>query len=160
MAWFVCPYKRQAGARPIRYCAMDDFTAQIEADGGAWCESEVLGNHAIVKVRARATTLAAIAATAGFTRLPKDLLTSTLSDLTLVQRRVLRDCIEALGYTRTEWQTALGLDLETRTLGDVLRFIATRRKKPRYDAAADTIVLDGPDQACESIERLDGTVQT
>ena len=44
IAWFICPYKqRPAPKRNFRYCAMDDLTAVIRADGGDWSETEVLG---------------------------------------------------------------------------------------------------------------------
>lgn len=161
MPWFLCPYKRdtvQFSTSPVRYCAMNDFTTLIKADGGAWSETEVLGNHAIVKVLANATTLATIAAAPGFTRLPKDLLDSPLSDLTNPQKIALRDKIESLGYPREEWQADLGADLGTKTLRDVLRFIAKRRRKPRYDSVTDSIALDGPIQSCRAVEHVDGTV--
>lgn len=159
MAWFLCPYRRQSDVPfPARECAMNQFTDLIRADGGDWSETEVLGDAAIVKVRASAATLAGINATAGFTRLPKDLLDDPLSSLTNTQKTALRDLIESLGYPRAEWQAALGTNLGERTLREVVRFIATRRRKPRYDQATDTIILDGPVQACRSIDEVDGVI--
>jgi hypothetical protein len=62
IAWFIAPYKQREKSRtPTRYCAMDDFTAQIAADGGAWAESEIDGNIAIVRVRASDDLLKKIA---------------------------------------------------------------------------------------------------
>lgn len=154
--WFLVPYLRRTSMpRPERYCAMDDFSSAIKADGGEWTETEVLGNHAIVKVRASAATLQTINAAQGFTRLPKDRLDDALSDLTQQQRTALRDRIEALGYARAEWQAALGTDLGAVTLRQVLVFVASRRLKPRYDAGTDTIVLDGPVQACRPVADVD-----
>jgi hypothetical protein len=64
-AWFICGFKQWF--RPnSRICTMNDFTAQINADGGAWSASEILGGYALVKVRANANTLTTIAGTTGF----------------------------------------------------------------------------------------------
>ena len=65
--YILCPYKRSTRIERLRYCAMDDFTRQIRAEGGNWVESEVAGDQAIVKVRASAALLTVIANTPGFT---------------------------------------------------------------------------------------------
>ena len=79
LAWFICPYKRMTRdvggvptpvVPPTRYCAMDDFTALIRADGGDWHETEILGDHALVKVRAAPATLTTINGALGFLRFP------------------------------------------------------------------------------------------
>lgn len=158
IAWFICPYKRRPVPRPIRYCAIDDFTAQIRADGGDWSASEVLGNSAVVKVRASQATLDLIAAT--FQRIPLSRLADSLSTLTSAQRTAIRDRLLALGYPDAEIRAALGSNLANRTLGDVLRFAATRRLKPRYDALTDQIFVDGPQQPCRPIADVDTAVVT
>ena len=66
LAWFICPYKRGPGPDVIRYPAMDDFTSLIRGDGGDWAETEILGNAALVKVRASSGTLTTINGAAGF----------------------------------------------------------------------------------------------
>jgi hypothetical protein len=158
IGWFLCPYIRLAEpSRAIRYCAMDDFTSVIRADGGDWREVEVLGNQAVVKVRALAPTLTTLAGTPGFRRIPLNLLNDSLSTLTAGQRTAIRDELLAAGYTLAEVQAALP-DLSTVTLRDVLRFLASRRLKPRYDQGTDNIVLDGPVQACGDIDALDASV--
>ena len=156
----MCPYKRQDfdGTRG-RYCAMNDFTNQIiYIEGGAWTETEVLGNRAIVKVRASASTLAMIAGTTGFKRLPKDLLNSPLSDLTSNQKQKLKDEILDMGYLLSEFSERFENDLGTYTLRDVLKFMAKRRLKPRYDSGSDTIILDGAVQPVRSLESVDKEV--
>jgi hypothetical protein len=40
----------------------------------------------------------------------------------------------------------------------VLRFMATRRLKPRYDSLLDLIVLDGDEQDCRPVEDVDREV--
>lgn len=159
VAWYICTYKRRLGTpRPTRYCEMDDFTAQIFADGGDWSESEVLGNYALVKVRASQATLDAIAAAPGIIRIPLARLDVQLSALTSQQRTVLRNRLEAMGYTVEEITGALGNNLGQRTLGDLLRFAASRRLKPRYDADQDVIVCDGPVQVCRPVGDVDTAV--
>lgn len=158
VAWFFAPYQKRPG-RPIRECAMNDFTAQITADGGAWSESEVLGDQAIVKVNAATATIQAIAADARFDRIPAALrlLNDPLSSLSAAQRTAIRNKILSLGYTQAEIDQRLP-DLSVVTLGDVLRFVCRRRKKARYDEATDTIVLDGPEQVCRTPESVDAAV--
>ncbi len=158
-AWFICPYKRKLNyPSPLRYCAMDDFTPQIHGEGGRWSETEVLGGYAIVKARASDALLTTIAGTAGFQRLPVALLTEPLSSLTGAQRTAIRNRILAMGYTDAEITTALGANIGQRTLGQVLRFAASRRLKPRYDAIQDVIVCDGPVQSCRLIDDVDREV--
>jgi hypothetical protein len=137
---------------------MDDFTDQILADGGAWSEVEVLGDRAIVKVRANLETLLAIAGTAGFRRLPKDRLDDSLSSLSSGVKLALRNELIDAGYSLAEIQERLGADLGSKTLRDVLRFAASRRRKPRYDQATDTIVCDGPEQGCRDIADVEREV--
>jgi len=167
IAWFIAPYKRlpnkvrNGRIIPRRYCAMDDFTAQITADGGSWREIEVLGDKAIVKVSAAVSTIATINGTAGFVLLTgKVKLTDTLSDLTAGQKTALRNLVLSLGYTAQEISNRLGSDLGAVTLGDVLRFIASRRVKPRYDEATDTIVFDtGITVTPDDVQTIDKEVQ-
>lgn len=143
VSWFICTYKRSSGRIPGRYCAMDDYTAQIVADGGTWSETEVLGNYALVKVRASDTTLQTIADDPLFLRIPLNRLDILLSQLTAQQRQLIRNRLNAMGYTDAEILAALGNNIGQRTLGEVLRFAASRRRKPRYDEVQDLIVLDG-----------------
>lgn len=157
IAWFLCPYVRKPGLRVMRVCAMDQFTTSIKADGGAWAETEVLGNRAIVKVAASPATLSLIANTPTFRRIPLALLNNPLSSLTARQRTAIKNEILDAGYTLAEIDAALP-DLTAVTLRQVLRFLATRRLKPRYDTQTDTIVLDGPAQPCRSVDDLDGAI--
>lgn len=145
IAWFICPYKRQIPPirPPTRYCAMQDFSDQINADGGEWSETEVLGNCALVKVRASAATLTETNQAPEFMRFPKTALSDTLSDLTAGQRQAMKDKLLEMGYPLAEIREALGDDLMDVTLGDVLRFAARRRREGRYDHMSGNIVFDG-----------------
>jgi hypothetical protein len=161
IAWFIVPYKRRSDpGEIIRYCAMDDFTTQINADGGSWSESEVLGDQAVVKVNASAGTLTTIAGTAGFQRIPNHIaLTDTLGDLTTAQRNAIVSRLQSAGYTLTEIRTVMPSGgWASVTLAQVLRFFSSRRLKPRYDAATDTIFIDGIVQSCRPIEHVDASV--
>lgn len=150
-SWFLAPYK--AGSVPhIRYCGMDDFSSLIFADGGQWREVEILGNWCLVKVKASAGTLTTIAGT--YRRIPASKMDDPLSSLTNAQKTALRNMATDAGYTLAEIQAALG-DLSTATLGDLLRFLATRRITPRFDAVSRTIIFDGPARPCRSIDDLD-----
>lgn len=148
-AWFIAPYKQVLSAEgPTRYCAMDDATTLIRADGGDWHESEYLGDRAIVKVRASTTTLADIATAPGIRRLPKDRFDDPLSDLTTAQKRAIRDELLDAGYTIQEIRARFGNDLGAYTLADVIRFALSRRRKPRWDGTQ--FVFDGVVQTCRN----------
>lgn len=163
MAWFIAPYKRGTAYPGIpgsirRYCIVRDLAVQIQADGGRWHAVEVLGNRAVVKVvGASVATLNAIAALPGVVRVPKDLLNDPLSTLSGAQRTAIRNQVLDAGYTTAEVNARFP-NLANNTLGDVLRFLATRRLKPRYDQPTDTIVCDGDVQACGSIDALNEEV--
>ncbi len=158
IAWFLCPYQRLttgAGLRkPIRYCVMADFTDQIRADGGDWREVEILGNRAIAKVRASDATLTTIAGTPTFRRIPTAILDDPLSTLTAGQRTAIRNEILDAGYTTQELNDRFP-NLAQATLRQALKFLATRRVRPRYDSATDSIVLDGPLDTCGDIDQID-----
>ncbi len=135
---------------------MDDFTVQILADGGTWDETEILGDKALVKVRALAATLATISGAAGFFTIPTRFfrLEDSFVDLTNGERNQITSAILSLGYTQAELDAAMGTTLtqwRARTLGDLLRMAATRRLKPRYNAGTDTIILDGPVQPVKPV---------
>ena len=153
VAFFIIPYERYASYRPARRVAIAAFTPQIEADGGDWSESEFLGDRALVKVRASVATLTAIA-DQGWFRLPLSRLEDPLSSLSNTQRIALRNQITDAGYSSAELN-ALIPNLAGASLRQVLRFMLSRRLKPRYDEATDQIVLDGPDQPATAIEALD-----
>lgn len=57
IAYYLVPYQPHPTRPRARVCAMDDHTPEIDAQGGAWSESEVLGNRAVVRVRASTTLL-------------------------------------------------------------------------------------------------------
>ena len=152
IAWYICPYKTfRTTPIPTKICAMNDFNVLIAADGGAWAETEVLGNRAIVKVRASAATLTAIAGTATFRRIPLAALDDPLSSLSVGQRNAIRDELLDAGYTLAEVNARFP-DLATVTLGEVLRFMASRRLRHRYDAPSDTFICDGPEQPTKAVD--------
>lgn len=137
---------------------MNDFTPQINADNGAWAETEILGDRAIVKVRASAATLNAIAATATFRRIPNiTALTASLSTLSAAQRTAIRNEITDAGYSVAELNAAIP-NLNTATLGQVFNLLATRRRKPRYDANTDAIILDGETVSCRPVSEINTQV--
>lgn len=166
LAWFICPYKRSnpGAVPPERYCSMDDFTAQVRADGGTWDETEILGDKALVKVRASDVTLAAIGGTAGVFTIPTRFfrLEDSFADLTNGERNQISSAILGLGYTQAELNAAMGTTIgqwRTRTLGDLLRMAATRRLRPRYDQPTDTIICDGQQDPVKPVGLVDGAVQ-
>jgi hypothetical protein len=143
VGFFLMPYEAMnMGGRNVRGLEINFDQATLRAlrdEGGVFHEVQCLGNHAVCKVRASLSTLSLIAALPGTDRFPKDLLDDPLSDLTVAQKLALRDRIVGLGYTLTEVQDALGPDIGSRTLRDVVRFIVSR-SRPRFTVVAGAIV--------------------
>jgi hypothetical protein len=160
VAWFIGPYKRRdLPIGPGRYAAIEDFAAAIRADAGAYAYTEILGDAALAKVRASDPTLTAINNTAGFVRIPNHFdLADTLGDLTAAQRTGIVNRLLALGYPQAEIDAALPASWQAVTLGQVLRFAARRRLRPRVDQATNTIVLDGTVQPVTPVELVDAAV--
>lgn len=158
IAWYIVPYKRKPfEAGKTRYCAIDDYTKQIFAEGGNWTETEILGNRAIVKVKAPVIILTVL--NSKYKRLPKNRLDDSLSDLPASVKTAIKNEILDMGYTLTEVQNKFGNDIGQFTLRDVLKFMTKRRLKPRYVPETDTIVVDGIIQKCRPLEDVDNQVQ-
>lgn len=159
VGWYFAPYKRRdVDGQVGRYCAIDDYTSLVAADGGTWSEAECLGNTAVVKVRASAATLATIAADPTITRVPLTLLDDPVSSLTLAQRNAIQAKLNALGYTNQELVAGFPGWPVGYVLADILRFALQRRLRPRYDTATDAIVLDGPVDPTRPLASVDGSV--
>jgi hypothetical protein len=156
--WYIIPYKRHPILPRTRYPAIDDYTDVVVAAGGTWAETEILGNRCLVKVRAPAALLDSLASVPEYKRLPKDRLDDSLVDLSSQIKRALRDELRDQGYTVAEIHARFGDDLGQYTLRDLLRFMATRRLRPRWNAETDEIILDGPSQGCRPIASVDAEV--
>ena len=160
IGWYITPYKMfpQALGYPdrTRYCAMNDYTDLIiNTDKGNWSETEVLGDRAVVKVKASASTLAVLDGV--FTRLPKNGLEDSLVTVATGDKTALKSEGLDMGYTDIEWDTDFPNDLGTYQLKDVLHFYTKRRLKPRWDGSK--IVIDGIEQSCKPVELVDIEVQ-
>lgn len=90
-----------------------------------------------------------------FKRLPKSRLDDSLSDLSPQAKTSLRNEMLDMGYPLSEINAKFGNDIGSFTMKDVLKFMARRRLKPRYDEPTDSIVLDGAVQPVTPIEELD-----
>lgn len=151
------PYVRDDAASITgvgRTIALNRDFPQLE---GRWHGIEVLGNRAIVKINTTVANLTLLAAS--YRRLPKDALNEPLSDLPALVRVTLRDDMLDMGYTTQEFNQRFPDGIGNYTLREALRFMATRRLKPRYDTETDTIVLDGEEVACESVDLVDLAVR-
>ncbi len=160
VGWFLGTYVRvtpipHTRIKAARACNIDSFSAQIAADGGTARWTETLGNRCLIKVKASPATLQAMAAS--LQRVPANRLNDPLSALTAGQRTAIRQTLLDAGYPTAE-VTARFPNLATNTLGDALRFLASRRLQPRYDAATNTIILDGPIHIPTSVDIIDGQV--
>lgn len=159
LGWYVCPYKRRnPGETPAeRYCAIADFTAAIRADGGNWDETEILGDSALVKVRASAATLNVLDGQAGWLAVPKRFLNleDGLGDLLNGEKNQIENALRFLGYSQAEIDATMGSSLalwRQKQFETLLRLFASRRLRPRYDQPTDAVVCDGPEQPVKDVE--------
>ena len=160
IAWYIVPYTivPKTIAIPLhRRVDLVKYHSQFMSRGVKWREVEVLGNRAIVKVKAPDAVLSAL--NAEYKRLPKDRLDDSLSDLPVSIKAALKNEILDMGYTIEEVRDRFGDYLSQYTLRSVLKFMAKRRLKPRYDKAANTIYVDGIVQECKNIETVDSEIQ-
>lgn len=132
IGWFVCPYEVVTdNTGTYRRCAVERFRGQVVTDGGKLSYGEILGDHGIAKVRAAVATLDTINAEPGFVRIPRRAnLDEPLSDLSAAEKNAIKNKLLALGYTAAQLQAALGADMGSKTLGDLLRFAASRWRRP------------------------------
>jgi hypothetical protein len=158
LGWFVCPYsRRNPGEVPAkRYCSVDDFTALVRADGGDWDETEILGDVALVKVRASQATLDLISNAPGVFTIPQKWINmqDDLSSMTAGERNQISNAVLSLGYSQAELDLAMGSSLaqwQTHVLEDLLVMASARRLKPRYDQPSDSVVCDGPVQPVKDV---------
>src|SRR3989304_8242880 len=161
LGWYIVPYARKIFSNPahppVRYCLMENYMPLIRADGGSWDGVEVMGNPAIVKVKADTVTLGVLDGM--FTRIPLDDITASLNSLTNSQRTMIRSKILDMGYSLAEFNSRFPGNLGSYTLRDVLTFAASRRQMHHYDLATDPIVIDSDTRPCsKTIGVLDGEV--
>ena len=138
----------------FRFCRIAEHTSAVRADGGGWRETEILGDAALVKVRASVATLATIAET--FYRFPLVALDDPLSSLNGRQRSDMNAALLSLGFTQSEIDAAL--NLRTDTFGAVLRFITARdasRPGGWTDETKTAYTLTGAKVRPESADDLD-----
>jgi hypothetical protein len=155
--WFFSPYQRM-DPNPIshqRIIRLNEFTADIMADGGAWAAFECGGGPdtdfvlgvAGCKVRASSTTLADIASTSGITAAPTTVveITQPLTVLTNPQRNFIeRTLTRSLGYTDAEINSWLsGQTIQQKTWGELLDFLATRRYTSVYEPIGTQVGYQG-----------------
>lgn len=159
IGWYIVPFRKDS-AYPGPFLASQDLAivdheVAILASGGALAWVRILGQRAIVKVRASAGVLTTL--NGAYKRLPKNAFNDSLADLSGPVKTALKDEALDQGYTLAEIQARFPGDLGDYTLAQVLRFYATRRRKPRYDEGSGTIIEDGeiviiPPEAIDELE--------
>lgn len=154
IAWYIVPYVRvippPAGLLAARTLALNVDAPQL---AGKWREVETLGNRAIVKINVGAGVLSQL--DAAYKRLPKDRLDDALSDLPNGVKNALRNEVLDMGYTAQEVNNRFPNGVGDFTLRQVLKFMASKRRKPRYDEQTDDIIYDGEEVPGEDIDALD-----
>ncbi len=139
------------------------YQEQFETYGVVWHEVEILGNRAIVKIKASQDILESL--DIEYKRLPKDKLNASLADLSQAAKDKIKNELIDMGYSLGEIKARFGNDVEfaNYTLKDVLKFMAQRRKKPRNITDSNGVIIDiavdGDERPCaKTIEILDSQV--
>ena len=154
IGWFICQYRQDAIRKRLLKIPMNDFNAQIRADGGMWDSIEIPNGRVLVKVRASAATLSAIAGTAGFSRVPLERLDDSLSALTAQQRTAIRGELSDAGFTNQEINSAIP-NLASATVRDVFSLLSSRRITRRYDPVTETHFFDGAPRSTMPLTHFD-----
>lgn len=115
IAWYICPYdtviRDEDEEGIIRRPGMSRYIPRVpNADGADWYESEILGNHILVKVSAPTALHVAIQADSNFIEIPVG------RDVSVGSRLALNVKLKTLGYTQQEiddtgWETKELLEL-------------------------------------------------
>ena len=157
IGWYIVPYVQHPEILRRRYCQIDDYSPQIYAAGGHWMETEILGNRALVKLRAPVNIQNN--AKNNYKKMPVENLDVPLTNLPTAQKQALRAELLDMGYTEEDVYARFGDDLSIYTLREVFTFMAQKRKEERYDEETQTHYFDGPDVSCKPIEEIDEGVQ-
>jgi hypothetical protein len=163
IGWYIVPNvtkpsDRNPAVRSV-YCAVGDYTTQIQADGGDWSNTEVLGGYNIVKVKASDTTLTMLDGL--FLRVPVALLDSNLSSLTAAQKNRVHTTLNDMGYSDADIVAVLGNfnNIGQKTLRQLFNFVASRRQVARYNAATDSVIYDGAIVVPTPVDAVDAAIQ-
>lgn len=161
--WFLCKYLQDPTlprVPPAFYPAFALYNEDIQREGGTWKMEHVGNIWCLIKARISDTLAQTIGLDINCRRIPMNILDRPLSDLNNAQRNGLRDLAVEMGYTLEEIRSALGNNLANVTLRQLLRFLASRRIKARWDAASSQLVFDGPQVNLDArvVKRLDDTV--
>lgn len=163
VGWYIVPLRKdEAYTGPLlasQDLAIVDHEAAIIASGGAFAWVRILGQRAIVKVRASAGVLTTLNGV--YKRFPKNAFNDSLADLSNAVKIGLRDEALDQGYTMQEITDRFGTDLGQYTLAQVMRFMASRKRMTRYDSGTGAIVEDGDIVIIEpdAIDKLEAAVQ-
>lgn len=145
--WWLCRYVKSVGEfnKPfVRVSAFELYYHDLVRDGAKWRYEEIAGNRALVRAEMSDALAQTIAMDVNCLPLPLNRLDQTLGELSPQARSTLQDLAVEMGYSLTEIRNRLGNNLANVTLGQLLRFLASRRIKPRYNADKTDVVFDGP----------------
>lgn len=158
VAFYIVPIIRinppQNGLNAHREIALNIDFPELS---GQWDGLETLGNKAIVKINA--TTSDLLQLNAVYDRILLNQLDEPISSLSATNRTRLRTIISEMGYTLEEFNEKFPNGIANYTLKDVLKFMLTRRIKPRWDETTDEIIYDGVSVPCGNIDDLDRRIR-
>lgn len=145
--WWICRYVKAMGefGRPfVRVSAFESYHDDLTKEGAKWRYEEIAGNRCLVRAEMSDALAQTIALDVNCLPLPLKRLDQTLGELSPQARSTLQDLAVEMGYSLTEIRNRLGNNVATVTLGQLLRFLASRRIKPRYSDDKTDVVFDGP----------------
>ena len=158
VAFYIVPIVR---INPPRNGLLADREIALNIDfpqlSGQWDGLETLGNKAIIKINAITSDLLQL--NAAYTRILLSRLDEPISSLSATNRTALRNQILDMGYTLQELNEKFPDGIANYTLKDALKFMLTRRIKPRWDETTDEIIYDGVSVPCGNIDDLDRRIR-
>lgn len=158
IAWYIVPYVRDPS--PPTGPWLPGLTLALNVDApelaGTWEAIEAGAGYAVVKIKAEDKTLETLDAL--YKRLPSDDLKSGLDTVPADEKNGLRQTLLDMKYTEIEIDAQFPRGFDGHTLEEVVKFMASRRRLPRYDEAKDEHVFDGAEIAedAKRVDDLDG----
>lgn len=158
VAWYIVPYVRDPS--PPTGPWFPGLTLALNVDtpelAGMWDAIEAGAGYAIVKIKAEDKTLETLNAL--YKRLPSDNLKGSLENVPRDQKDDLRQTLLDMKYSAEEIDAQFPRGFDGHTLEEVVKFMASKRRLPRYDEAKDEHVFDGQEfvEDAKRVDDLDG----
>lgn len=155
MPIYIVPYVRDPAPRtgPWKPGVVLALVVDFPELRDMWDAIEAGAGYAIVKMNVKNDKILE-QLDAVYKRLPSDDLKSSLENVPRAKKNALRQSLLDMKYTDEEIDARFPRGFDDKKLEDVVKFMASKRRLPRYDEEKDEHVFDGLEVA-EDEKRVD-----